>query len=168
VVNLSFVARAPRVPNRIFGLIAGGWQLSGIVRRQSGNYSTVTTGVDNALTGVAAIQRAVQVLADPYDSNRTVDHYLNRNAFISPSPGTYSPLSPFTILNPGSLQVDLGLSRTFKITEARNIQFRWEVFNVPNRLNANAPITTLNDANFGKILSAQNPRIMQFALKYVF
>jgi carboxypeptidase family protein len=168
VINLSFVAKAPRVSNRIFGLFTGGWQLSGIVRRQSGNYSTVTTGVDNALTGVAGIQRAVQVLADPYDSNRTVDHYLNPNAFASPASGAYSPLRPYTILNPSSLQVDMGLSRTFKITEAQNIQFRWEVFNIPNRLNANAPITTLNDANFGKILSAQNPRIMQFALKYVF
>ncbi|HKX33428.1 MAG TPA: carboxypeptidase regulatory-like domain-containing protein, partial [Blastocatellia bacterium] len=168
VVNLSFVARAPRISNRIFGLFAGGWQFSGIVRRQSGNYATVTTGVDNALTGVAALQRAVQVLANPYDSNRTVDHYLNRSAFASPATGTYSSLRPFTVLNPSSLQIDLGLSRIFKITEAQNIQFRWEVFNAPNRLNANAPITTLNDANFGKILSAQNPRIMQFALKYVF
>jgi hypothetical protein len=39
---------------------------------------------------------------------------------------------------------------------------------VPNRLNANAPVTALNNATFGRILSAQDPRIIQFALKYVF
>ena len=64
--------------------------------------------------------------------------------------------------------VETGLSRTFQVREAQNIQFRWEIFNVPNRLNANAPVTALNNANFGKILSAQDPRIMQFALKYTF
>ena len=167
VVNFSFVARTPQFANRALNLIASGWQLSGIVRAQSGNYSTVTTGVDNALTGVGG-QRAVQLLADPYDANRTVDHYLNRAAFGAPAAGTYSSLGAFTILNPSSLQIDTGLSRTFRVLEGQNIQFRWEVFNVPNRLNANAPVTALNNATFGRILSAQDPRIMQFALKYVF
>jgi hypothetical protein len=167
VLNLSFVARAPKFASGILGLIASDWQLSGIVRRQSGNYASVTTGVDNALTGVGN-QRAVQLLADPYDAKPTVDHYLNRAAFGSPASGTYSSLGAFTILNPSSLQIDTGLSRTFRIREGQDIQFRWEIFNVPNRLNANAPVTALNNANFGRILSAQDPRIMQFALKYVF
>ena len=167
VVNVSFVASTPKFANGTLRLIASGWQLSGIVRRQSGNYSTVTTGADNALTGIGN-QRAVQLLADPYDPNPTVDHYLNRAAFGSPATGTYSLLRPFTMLNPSSMQIDTGLSRTFHVLEGQNIQIRWEVFNVPNRLNANAPVTALNNANFGKILSAQDPRIMQFALKYVF
>src|SRR5262245_4288131 len=167
VVNVSFVARTPQFANRALNLIVSGWQLSGIVRAQSGNYSTVTTGVDNALTGVGG-QRAVQLLADPYDANRTVDHYLNRAAFGAPAAGTYSSLGAFTIQNPGSLQIDTGLSRAFRVLEGHNIQFRWEVFNVPNRLNANAPAPALNNATFGRILSAQDPRIMQFALKYVF
>jgi hypothetical protein len=167
VVNVSFVARTPKIANRSLNMIASGWQLSGIVRRQTGNYSTVTTGVDNALTGVGN-QRAIQLLADPYDPNPTVDHYLNPAAFRPPASGTYSSLGAFTIVNPSTLQIDIGLSRTFQVREAQNIQFRWEVFNVPNRLNANAPVTALNNANFGKILSAQDPRIMQFALKYAF
>ena len=108
------------------------------------------------------------MLADPYDPNPTVDHYFNRAPFGSPASGTYSSLGAFTILNPGSLQIDTGLSRTFRVLEGQNIQFRWELFNVPNRLNANAPVTAINNANFGKILSAQDPRIMQFALKYTF
>lgn len=167
VMNISLVARTPKFANRALGLLATGWQLSGVVRRNSGNYSTVTTGVDNALTGVAN-QRALQVLQNVYDANPTVDHYLNKAAFASPAAGTYSTVKPFRVLNPGSLQVDLGLSRTFKIIESHTLQFRWEVFNAPNRLNANAPTTALNSGNFGKILSAQDPRIMQLALKYVF
>ena len=167
VVNVSFVSSTPKFANRTVSLIASGWQFSGIVRRQTGNFSSVTTGVDNALTGVGN-QRAVQLLADPYDPNPTVDHYLNRAAFGSPASGTYSSLGAFTILNPSSLQIDTGLSRNFRVLEGQNVQFRWEVFNVLNRLNANAPVTALNNANFSKILSAQDPRIMQFALKYTF
>lgn len=166
VINLSFVARTPKFSNRALGLIASGWQLSGIVRRQSGNYATVVTGADNALTGVGG-QRASQILPDAYGA-RTVDNYLNRAAFAAPTAGTYSALAPFTVLNPSSLQIDTGVSRTFSIRERQSLQFRWETFNVPNRLNANAPIVALNNANFGRILTAQDPRIMQFALKYVF
>ena len=40
------------------------WQVSPIVRWQSGDRSSVTTGVDNALTGLGS-QRAVQVLDNP-------------------------------------------------------------------------------------------------------
>jgi hypothetical protein len=166
VTNLSFVARTPKFNNKALGLIVTGWQLSGILRKQSGNYSTVTTGADNALTGVGG-QRASQVLANAYGA-RTVDNYLNRAAFAAPATGTYSALSPFSVQNPGILQIDTGLSRTFNVREGQTVQFRWETFNVPNRLNANAPVVALNNANFGRILTAQDPRIMQFALKYVF
>ena len=37
------------------------------------------------------------------------------------------------------------------------------MFNVLNHTNFNAPVTALNNANFGKILSAGDPRIMQLA-----
>ena len=83
----------------------GDWQFSPLVRWQSGNRSSVTTGVDNALTGMGG-QRAVQVLDDPYGDG-TPANYLNRAAFTSPAAGTYSPLAPFTIVNPSRLQNDL-------------------------------------------------------------
>jgi hypothetical protein len=59
VVNISAVARTPESSNRALHVILGDWQLSPLVRWQSGNRSTITTGVDNALTGMGG-QRAVQ------------------------------------------------------------------------------------------------------------
>jgi hypothetical protein len=167
VVNLSLVAQSPAFEtNAAMRAIFGDWQLSPIVRWQSGNRSSVTTGIDNALTGLGG-QRAVQILDDPYGTGGPTA-YLNRAAFTSPATGTYSILAPFTIVNPSSLQNDFALTRTFKISGAQSIQFRWEVFNLINRVNFNAPITALNSASFGQIQTAGDPRIMQFAVKFTY
>jgi hypothetical protein len=171
VINVSVVARTPDFANHVVAAIFSDWQLSPIVRWQTGNRSTVVIGVDNALTGLGN-QRAVQILDDPYGAGGPTA-YLNRAAFASPAAGTYSPLPPFTIVNPGSFQNDFALTRTFRIAGDQNVQFRWEVFNVINHVNFGVPITALNSASFGQIQStaagnAGDPRIMQFALKFTF
>ena len=79
----------------------------------------VTTGVDNALH--PALRRGsgrVQILDDPYGDG-TPNNYLNRAAFTSPAPGTYSTLAPFSIVNPSSLQNDIAVSRTFKLRQSQ-------------------------------------------------
>ena len=54
VVNVSVVARTPEFQNRRCNAVFGDWQVSPLVRWQSGNRSSVTLGVDNALTAWAA------------------------------------------------------------------------------------------------------------------
>ena len=164
VWNVSAVFRAPTVSGGLGALISD-WQIAPIVRVQSGNRSTVTTGTDVALTGMGN-QRAVQILDDPYGA-KTAANYLNPAAFAAPATGTYSSDKPFTILNPGRLTNDISVSRTFRIAST-SLQFRWEVFNVINHVNLDAPIVALNNANFGRVLTAGDPRIMQLALKYTF
>jgi hypothetical protein len=165
VLNFSIVARTPQLESRTMNAFFGEWQLSPLVRWQSGNRSSVTTGVDNALTGMGG-QRAVQILDDPYGDG-SVNNYLNRAAFTSPATGTYSTLVPFSIVNPSRFQNDLGLMKTFR-AGTTNLQFRWEIFNLINYVNYNPPTTALNSANFGRILGAGDPRIMQLALKVDF
>ncbi|MCX6551275.1 MAG: hypothetical protein NTY02_09780 [Acidobacteria bacterium] len=166
VFNLSMIATSPKVQGA-FGAIISYWQIAPIVRWQSGNRATVTAGPDVALTGVGG-QRAVQVSgADPYGDG-TAGFYLNPASFTQPAAGTLSTLLPNTIVNPSRFTNDLAISRTFKMGAARALQIRWEVFNVVNWVNLNAPTTALNNANFGKILSAQDPRIMQLAVKFAF
>ena len=62
----------------------------------------------------------------------------------------------------------MGLTRTFNVRENQSVEFRAEAFNLPNHLNPENPVTALNNAEFGRITSAQDPRIVQLALKYVF
>jgi Carboxypeptidase regulatory-like domain/TonB dependent receptor-like, beta-barrel len=165
VLNVSVVARTPEFSNSMLRAVLGNWQIAPLVRYQTGSRVSVTTGVDNALTGLGG-QRAVQVLDNPY-GDKTVENYLNRAAFTSPDAGTYSTLAPNTIISPSQLQNDLAVTRLFRFAE-RQLQFRWEVFNVLNKANFNAPIASLNSTQFGRIISAGAPRIMQFAFKYQF
>jgi hypothetical protein len=65
VVNVSVVARTPQFSNDTMRVLFSDWQIAPLVRWQSGNWTSVTTGVDNALTGLGG-QRAVQILDDPY------------------------------------------------------------------------------------------------------
>ena len=51
------------------------------------------------------------------------------------------------------------------------MQFRWEIFNVVNHVNFNAPMTALNSANFGQDPDGGGPahhavrREVQFLMK---
>ena len=73
-----------------------------------------------------------------------------------------------TIQGPGTFTLDMGLTRQFGITENQALEFRAEVFNLPNNVNLDNPTASLNSATFGRVISAGDPRIMQFALKYIF
>ena len=150
------------------GLLGGGWKISTIVRILSGPQMTVLSGIDNSLTGIVSDRRPDQVLADPYAPNKTLDRYLNTAAFRQPPNGSYGNLGRNNILGPGSIRIDAGLTREFRVREGQTVEFRAEAFNVPNHLNPDPPNLTLTNSTFGRILSAADPRIMQVALKYVF
>jgi hypothetical protein len=146
------------------------WQVSGILGVRSGSYFTVTTGQDNALNGQANNQRANQVLDDPFVADRTLTDWLNPAAFQAPATGTYGTMPIDAILGPGRWNVDMSLSRSFRVG-ARQMQFRWEVFNVFNTMTPNTPVSVMNNSDFGKVTSlaaGTAPRIMQFGVKYIF
>ena len=62
----------------------------------------------------------------------------------------------------------MALSRIFRVRERASLEVRGEAFNLTNSYRAGAVTTALNNQNFGQILTAQDPRIMQVALKLVF
>jgi hypothetical protein len=167
IFNMSTVYETPQFSNSALRVLASAWQVSGIVRIQSGTYFDVQSGFNTALTSGSGTNRANQVLADPYLPNKGVDGWLNPAAFVRPPNGVWGNASQ-NIQGPGTITVNMGLTRKFQILESQSIEFRAEAFNLPNHVNLNNPIATLNNQNFGKILSAKDPRIMQLALKYVF
>jgi hypothetical protein len=65
--------------------------------------------------------------------------------------------------------VDLTLTKTFRIRERARVQFRAESFNLCNKPLFAAPNLTANNASFGTIASqTNNPRYIQFGLRVTF
>ena len=177
VFNLTAVAPSPRFSNPTLRMLGTGWQLSSIYRWRTGQFFTINTGLDRALSGQAGSQRANQILGNPYGDRDSLTNYLNPNAFAQPALGMIGNMRPFNIEGPGSWQLDLGLARSFQVRENQRLEFRAETFNVTNSFRpqitlatatTTAPFTTLNNNTFGQINAAMDARIMQFALKYAF
>jgi hypothetical protein len=165
--NLSTVYSLPRYSDKTLRMLATGWQLSGIVRILSGDYFSLAAGVDQALTGTDD-QRPQQVLADPFAPDKNIRQWLNPKAFAQPATGTYGNMGPGTILGPGFFGIDLSVSRRFPIREKQAFEVRGEAFNVLNHVNPRDPVGTFSSSTFGQIQAANDPRILQVAVKFGF
>jgi hypothetical protein len=87
---------------------------------------------------------------------------------VTPAAGTYGNLGNYSVVGPSTWDFDMALSRVFAIKESQSLEVRAEAFNVPNSFRPLNPNVTTTSSQFGQLRSARAPRIMQFALKYVF
>ena len=167
VVNVSVVARTPQFQNKALNAVFGDWQVSPLVRWQSGDRS-----IDHARRRQRADRpgRAARG-ADPRRSVRR--RHGRATISIAPRSRRRRPAPTATLSAVHDREPVAAAERSrgnahHSGPATNNVQFRWEIFNVINHVNYNAPTTALNSANFGKILTAGDPRIMQFALKVDF
>jgi hypothetical protein len=163
---MTAVATTPQFSNNVLLRVGTGWTVSGIYRRTTGSFLTILSGVDRALTGVSN-QRAQQVLGNPY-GNKSLTNYLNPAAFTPPALGSLGNMRPGSIAGPGFWGLDVSMSRAFHITESRRIEARAEAYNLTNSMRPGNPTLNLNSNTFGQIITANDPRLLQFALKYIF
>ena len=169
IFNMTAVAETPQFSNRTVRLMASGWKFSGIYSFSAGSPLTILAGSDRALTGISD-QRANQINADPYKdkSGGGLSQFLNPAAFAQPDIGTIGNVGRNTVQGPNTWSFDMGVSRAFNLRERQRIEFRAEAFNILNSFRPGNPNSTLSSNTFGVIRTALDPRIMQFALKYVF
>jgi hypothetical protein len=182
VFTLTAGAETPQFAGRAVRAVASGWRLFGSFRALSAPFLTITTGSDRALNGQAGTQRVDQVSDNVYADN-SIDpvtggrRFLLSGAFAQPAFGTFAAMERNSVAGIGSRSIDLSLTRAFHVGGAQMLEFRAEAFNALNWFQwlqpgqtqpSLAPNLPLNSATFGQILAADNPRILQFALKYVF
>lgn len=169
VFNLTAVYETPDFANDTLRIIAGGWRVSGISRKATGTFLTVTSGQDRALTDIAN-QRPNRVRDDVVldRSGGPNTQYLNPAAFALPALGTNGDMGRANVVGPGTWQLDMALSRILRLAATQGFELRAEAFNVTNSFRPGNPDTALRNATFGQIRTALEPRILQFAVKYFF
>ncbi len=175
IVNLPF-GRGQRVLDRggVLNAIFGGWQMTGILSMQSGQYYDLTLANATANLGTNGVGAwRPNVIGDHRLSNPTPDLWLNPDAFEVPldSNGnpTFGNLGRNSLQEDGIFNWDVGLMKNFRITERVQLQFRWEAFNVSNHPSYGTPNTNLSSPDVGKITSTLGlPRQQQFGMRVSF
>ena len=173
VFNASFFYELPffRNSGRAVNAVLGGWGLSGMVSISSGEPVNVVSGRDFSLTGVGFDRP--DLVGDPAldHSNKEdmVARYFNTAAFVANQPGQYGNAGRNLFSGPGYSATNVSLTKAFGLPgRLGRLQVRGEAFNVFNQVNFGQPEARLINANFGRILTAGDPRIIQLAVRWGF
>ena len=191
-------------------LLFSNWQLAGVVVAMSGQPIDIVDtgagsfyGLNNGVNPLARPNWAPAANRNSAFSNVPPGYFFNPFVFFRPvvAAGQPIPSSNGTALanalgtdignvgrnilrGPNQNNIDLSLTKRFRLNEAKNIEFRAEIFNLLNHVNLSNPISDLNAVSatgsfdpatgrivnagdFGRITStSNNPRFLQFAIKF--
>jgi len=148
--------------NALIREAAGGWQLSAVVRMQSGPYLTPTA---NTAIGT----RRAQYLGGPVlAADRGPNGWVNPAAFGPAPAGAYGNAGVGIIEAPGLRNYDLSLAKHFPIRERYDLRFQTDFFNAFNNVNLNTLGGVQTSAGFGTLTGAYPARNLQFGLRLGF
>jgi hypothetical protein len=160
--------------NRFADFVLGGWQLGGILTLQDGFPFTVQCGPGNIQNG-GGICYPDSTGANPNlpRSQQTRTRFFNTDAYVDRIPATgnfrYGNTARNSVIGPGIISFDASANKKFNLTESKYLEFRTEIFNLPNHPIWSPPGTQLRTANYGVINSTRiDSRQIQFALKLAF
>ena len=171
----------------VMDAVFGNWELTGIFRMTSG-FPTTVAGGNYWPTNWENSSNAI--LLGPKPESGTFMVNGNPNLFKDPS----AAINDFRFAYPGEsgernnirgagyFGIDLGLGKTWKLTESSALRFSWETFNITNSVrfdaaalepiagsNGEGNLSLTNSTGFGYYTSTlTTPRIMQFALRFTF
>jgi len=162
--------------------VIGGWQFSSIFLAQTGPFLTPTVGsVDpsGSGSGLSRTQHPDRI-ADGNISNRTWFQWFDQNAFVCPGLNTRvagqcrigvnpardaAPIGRFgtagvgILRGPGTINLSLGLTKAFRITERVKLEAGASFTNVANHTNFADPQMNVTSTAFGRITSARSSEL---------
>jgi len=169
--------------------VAGGWQISGITTYATGIPVTIDPSpgfnADQSLIGTVGFGWNVDqasILPGKILNNtnpRSGQTYFNTAIFVpegcvdaactgGAAIGAVGNANRRFFHGPGIANWDMALLKQTPITESKSIEFRFEAFNIFNHAQFQNPGGTLGSSSFGIITAANDPRLMQVALKFHF
>ena len=97
--------------------------------------------------------------------------YFNSALFSQNALGTPGNASRRFFSGPGMDNFDMALTKNLLLAESRSLQIRLEGFNVFNHAQFFGPLAVdgnIGSAEFGQVVNAAAPRLVQAALKFMF
>jgi len=191
-IKSNFIWELPLWPenkqDRAAALWLGGWSLSGMLTFQSGapfsivserattntsSYSmlnTVDTALDkNALEELRAVRSTGTGPSIFAAEAIGPDGLGSRSLFGNPEPGLPGALQRRILSGPWTFNLDFAVLKTFRLSEARRIEFRGEAANVFNNTSWVVGDQNINSPQFGRITRvAYDSRRIQLGLYYRF
>ncbi len=151
--------------SRAADLVAGGWQIQGILTALSG--PPFTPNGPSVCDCGSFIPQRVNVLRPDYGrlSTRTPNRWFDATAYALPARGFQGAAGRNVLEGPGFQTLDFSAVKIFHLTERANLQFRAELFNIFNHANFNNPDGNISSSTVGVISAANDGRSIQFGLK---
>ncbi len=177
VFSGSYEIPFPHSAARAARAALGGWQVNTIANVSSGAPFTVYDSANASLQGTAPeitgfYSSRPDLVADPNQGAHTPDAWVSRSAFSRLDPSTragqFGNEGRNVVRGPGISNVDVSLLKTVAVSERVRAQLRAECFNVANHANFGLPENDLASPNFGRVLEAAPPRLMQFGVKVIY
>ena len=164
--------------------VVSGWGIDGITTFQRGfplkiTWAGTSTPLEGAGLGIGNIRPDV-VPGCSKGGNRSLTEFFNVNCFSAPPAWGYGTEARVdsSLRAPGINNFDFAIFKRTQITERFGVEFRTEFFNLFNHPQFGVPGTGFNGTytgagnnGFGEITSDNgdaNPRLIQFALKFIF
>jgi hypothetical protein len=166
--------------NPVLDAILGGWEVNAINTANTGfplnifyawSAANDVTGLANnsEYRGTAMLRPNVSGSAASQSTPQSLLTYFAGYTFTTPPVNNpFGNLGRNALRGPNLEQWDLGVNKSFRITERARLQFRSEFFNILNHTNFGIPGLQYGSSSFGTITTTFPPRQIQFALKLMF
>jgi hypothetical protein len=126
--------------------VLGNWEAGGILTVENGRPFTVLMSGD-PLGGLKVQQHPDRIFGPGCETGvnpGNANQYIKLQCFTPPDPSTrYGDAGRNTLIGPGLIALDFSLFKNIPvklISEASNLQFRFECFNCTNRVNLSPPV----------------------------
>lgn len=157
-----------------------GWNISGTTRFSTGLPVTLYNPYDTSLLGTFSngvnnnLVDTPNVAPGPLEIStnpRNGKPEFNASLFSLPALGDLGNASRRFFYGPGFSNFDMAVLKVVRLNESKSLEFRVEAFNTFNHAQFYGPASvdgTIGSPNFGKIVSAAAPRLVQVATKFNF
>jgi hypothetical protein len=151
-----------------------GWQTFGVITLQTGRPFTVALlpEFDNSNTGISNLgflgNDRPNLVGQVRLDKPTVERWFNTAAFAVPAFGNFGNSGRNIVDGDGYQNVNFSLLKNTPIKESVTVQFRAEFFNLFNHPNFGLPDNFVGSPSFGRVLSAESPRRIQFGVKLIY